>query len=223
MHKRLFVCVHPLQVFINHKIFLAIHLFFRQTKFYWNTVPSIVVFLITCVVSIYVIKVAKKLSSSVAPTVAFQSRPVPTVSRRIQSKRQGQEDIEVEDIENGEAPVVVNENIQRQNDNPHMFYRVKIVTRQPSPCIIPPPALALLKTAKICVKVNVISLISIGLMIPENIISTYVFITGANCDTDIQFFLNTRILLFYVFVCTCIYPFMICKKLSHFVPSNNVQ
>ena len=129
----------------------------------------------------------------------------------------------VENIEDGEGHVIVNENIQRQNDHPHMFYRVKIVTRQPSPCILPPPAIALLKTAKTAVKVNVISLISIGLMIPENLISIYVFMTGANCDTDIQFFLNTRIVLFYVLICTLLYPFLICKKLSHFVPTNNVQ
>ena len=180
-----------------------------------------VTFILTCAVSCYVFKIAKKLSSSVSPVVNFQSRPLPSVSRRVQDR----DDKKLEDIENDDddpVPVVVNENIQRQNDNPHMFYRVKIVTPQPPPCILPPPAIALLQTAKIIIKVNVISLISIGLMIPENIISTYVFMTEANCDTDINFFLNTRMLLSYVCFCTMIYPFLIRKKLSHFVPSHNL-
>ena len=145
-----------------------------------------------------------------------------------QQSNQDRDDIKIEDIEDGEkaAPSVGDrsnkENIQRKDDNPHMFYRVQTIPDpQPTPpCVIPPPALNLLRTTRTIVKMNIISLISIGLMLPVNIINIYVFITGASCETDFEFFLNTRYVLFYTLVCVILYPFLIQRKLHHFSNSN---
>ena len=143
-----------------------------------------------------------------------------------QQSNQDRDDIKIEDIEDGEkaaqgssgSSAINKENIQRKDDNPHMFYRVPTVPDpQPTPaCVIPPPALNLLRTTRTIVKMNIISLISIGLMLPVNIINIYVFITGASCETDFEFFLKTRYVFFYMLVCVILYPFLIQRKLHHF-------
>ena len=104
-----------------------------------------------------------------------------------------------------------------------MFYRV-----QPSSCPSPPPpvqclppaALDTLLNIKKCLKLNLISLITIGFVMPENIVFIYTFATDigdiCGCEeggvkTAVDFIIYPLTYLFGI-----IHPFLIKKKLDNF-------
>ena len=127
--------------------------------------------------------------------------------------------IDAGNMERTQDPGYRNESIQRRDDNnnnnPFMFYRV----RPPFKCL-PPAALDTLLNIKRCLKLNLLSLITIGFVMPENIVFIYIFATdiGDICDceeggvkTAVDFIIYPLTYLFGF-----IHPFLIKKKLDNF-------
>ena len=115
-----------------------------------------------------------------------------------------------------------NKRIQRRDDNPFMFYRV-----QPSLCPSPPPpvqclppaALDTLSNIKKCLKLNLLSLIIMGFVIPENIVFIYTFATNIRniCEEEGGVKIAVEIIIpltWHMF--GIVHPFLIKKKLDNF-------
>ena len=131
--------------------------------------------------------------------------------------------IDAGNMEGTQDPGQRNESIQRRDDNPFMFYRVPPPPPHspppPGQCL-PPAALDTLLNIKKCLKLNLISLITIGFVMPENIVFIYTFATDigdiCGCEeggvkTAVDFIIYPLTYLFGI-----IHPFLIKKKLDNF-------
>lgn len=156
---------------------------FKSTDFFWTTIPRISSFTVTIAVSIYTIKVARRLAKTVTPVVNLQP-VISTISR----------------------------------SSPSHSHEVA--------CRIVPPlnniisnawTLELLQTAKRAVKFNTISLCTLGLSIPENIIITLVFFLGINCKNDPDFPSIVKCVMYFHVIFLFIYPYFIWRKLKFFI------
>ena len=130
--------------------------------------------------------------------------------------------IDAGNMEGTQDPGQRNESIQRRDDNPFMFYRV-----QPSKCPSPPPpvqclplaALDTLSNIKKCLKLNLLSLIIMGFVIPENIVFIYTFATNIRniCEEEGGVKIAVEIIIpltWHMF--GVVHPFLIKKKLDNF-------
>ena len=117
-----------------------------------------------------------------------------------------------------------NKRIQRQDDNPFMFYRVPppaafCPSPPPHSQCLPPAALDTLSNIKKCLKLNLLSLIIMGFVIPENIVFIYTFAKdiGDICDEEGGVKIAVQIIIpltWHMF--GIIHPFLIKKKLDNF-------
>ena len=65
-------------------------------------------------------------------------------------------------------------------------------------------------------KFNIISLCTLGLLIPENILNTWVFFSGINCKNDPDFPARAKFVLLFEVTCLILYPYLIKRKLQNF-------
>ena len=75
----------------------------------------------------------------------------------------------------------------------------------------------LVQTAKTAVKFNTISLCSLGLCIPENIVTTWVFFSGTNCKNDPDFPSRVKSIMLFQIIFVFMYPYLIMRKLQNFL------
>ena len=117
-----------------------------------------------------------------------------------------------------------NKRIQRQDDNPFMFYRVPppaafCPSPPPHGQCLPPAALDTLSNIKKCLKLNLLSLIIMGFVIPENILFIYTFAKdiGDICDEEGGVKIAVEIIIPLTWqMFGIIHPFLIKKKLDNF-------
>ena len=118
--------------------------------------------------------------------------------------------------------------IRRKNENPFMFFRVAPApsTSPPSPCQTPTgqclpsgTVMEALKNVKKCLKLNIISLFVIGLMIPESIMLTYVFLNDKSdaCYSSNLAFVAEYIVPPLTYVFAIGHPYLVRKKLDNFM------
>ena len=146
---------------------------------------------VTIAVSVYTFRVARRLARTVTPV----NLPViPTISVSTHSH-----------------------DIKRLNSDPHSFKRVAVSPRMaPALDHVISRTSELLETAKTAVKFNIISLCTLGLLIPENILNTWVFFSGINCNNDPNFPFRAKFVLLFEVTCLIIYPYLIKRKLQNF-------
>ena len=75
----------------------------------------------------------------------------------------------------------------------------------------------LLQTAKTAVKFNIISLCTLGLSIPDNIVITWVFFFGINCKNDPDYPSRVKSVMFFQIIFLFIYPYLIRRKLQNYI------
>ena len=115
--------------------------------------------------------------------------------------------------------------IRRQDDNPFMFFKVP----PPPPCLppagqcypppeqwLPPAAVAAFASIKKCLRLNIISLCILGLMIPENIVFIYTFMTGDVCHSESLKFVTSKIVVPFQIASSIAHPYLVRKKLHNF-------
>ena len=115
--------------------------------------------------------------------------------------------------------------IRRQDDNPFMFFKVP----PPPPCLppagqcypppeqwLPPAAVAAFASIKKCLRLNIISLCILGLMIPENIVFIYTFMTGDVCHSESLKFVTSNIVVPFQIASSIAHPYLVRKKLHNF-------
>ena len=105
--------------------------------------------------------------------------------------------------------------IRRQNENPHMFYKIKVerkvsVTPQCIPPILP------FETAKKALSVNILSLCMLLIIMPLNVLNFYVFFKDSSCESDPNLQSITRFLGLIGLIGSVFTPSLIEKKLDKF-------
>ena len=123
-----------------------------------------------------------------------------------------------------DSPEVAEIRIRRQDDNPFMFFKVP-----PPPCLppagqcypppeqwLPPAAVAAFASIKKCLRLNIISLCILGLMIPENIVFIYTFMTGDVCHSESLKFVTSNIVVPFQIASSIAHPYLVRKKLHNF-------
>ena len=175
-------------------LFICSH-FKTTTNFFWTTIPMIICSSVTITVSIYTFKVARKMANTVTPVVNL-----PVIST---------------------SPSAASHDIKRMGSDPYSFKRVEVSTLAPK--IVPSCSIVierrtseLLQTAKTAVKFNIICLCTLGLLIPENILNTWVFFSGINCENDPDFLARAKVVMLLEVPCILIYPYLIKRKLQNF-------
>ena len=130
------------------------------------------------------------------------------------------------------------ERIRRKDSNPHIFFRTTSprpppglrlpplarpvqVAPQPRPqpnVIIQPPGVGVevMENIRKYLAVNIINLITMGLMIPENVVFVYVFLTGVECSTSekLRLLINGTLPVQIVFAMSL--PYLVKRKLDNF-------
>ena len=81
----------------------------------------------------------------------------------------------------------------------------------------------LLQTAKTALKFNIISLFFLGLQLPENIVNTWVFFSGTNCENSPDFPSRVKSVMWLEFVCLIIYPYLITENYKTFLKHQGAQ
>ena len=132
----------------------------------------------------------------------------------------------------------VEERIRRKDSNPHIFFRTTSprpppglrlpslarpvqVAPQPKPqphVILQPPGVGVevMENIRKYLAVNIINLITMGLMIPENVVFVYVFLTGVECSTSekLRLLINGTLPVQIVFALSL--PYLVKRKLDNF-------
>ena len=174
-------------------LFLCGH--FKSTNFFWTTIPMLICSAVTIAVSVYTFRVARRLAVTVTPLANIPT--IPTISASSQSPH----------------------HIKRTTSDPHSFKRVEVAFKMvPTLGHVMGTVLSseLLETAKAAVKFNIISLCTLGLLIPENLVNTWVFFSGINCENDPDFPSRVKVVMLFEFTCLIIYPLLIKRKLQNF-------
>ena len=164
----------------RHLIFVCSH--FKPTNFFWTTIPMVICSSVTITVSIYTFRVARRIANNVTPVVNLPA--IPTISA---SKHR--------------------HDIKRMSSEPYSFKRVEVPAPAPVPEIVPSCSIIiertsdLLQTAKTAVKFNIICLCFIGLLIPENILNTWVFFSKISCENDPDFTARAQYVMLFELPC----------------------
>ena len=167
---------------------------FKSTNFFWTTIPMVICSIVTIAVSNYTFRVARRLARTITP-VNIPLPVIPSISGSTHSH-----------------------DVKRMNSDPHSFKRVAVSPRiAPTLDHVISRTSELLQTAKTAVKVNIISLCTLGLLIPENILNTWVFFSGINCNNDPNFPFRAKFVLLFEVTCLIIYPYLIKRKLQNFL------
>ena len=166
---------------------------FKSTNFFWTTIPMVICSTVTIAVSIYTFRVARRLANTVTPLVTIPV--IPTISASSH-----------------------NHDIKRMSSDPYSFKRVEVEAPKSVPTLgqVIGRTSELLQTAKTAVKFNIISLCTLGLLIPENILNTWVFFSGISCKDDPDFPTRAKFVLLFEVTCLIIYPYLIKRKLQNF-------
>ena len=176
----------------REELFLCSH--FKPTNFFWTTIPMVICSAVTIAVSFYTLKVARRLANTVTPVVNL---PVISTISALSHRH----------------------DIKRMSSDPFSFNRVEVP--DPVPEIVPSCSSIiertseLLQTAKAAIKFNIICLCTLGLLIPENILTTWVFFSGISCENNPDFLARAKYVMLFEFPCVLIYPYLIKRKLQN--------
>lgn len=177
----------------------------RRNNFYWTTIPFIVSSIIILCVSRYFIKMVFKkstVSNSVTPNnglndVNENQNPAGNISSVSATLEKENFDSE----------------IRRKNENPHMFFKIRVERKETPQCF--PPILPF-ETAKKALSVNILSLCMLLIIMPLNLLNFYVFFKDSTCESDPNLQSVTRSLGLIGLIGSVFTPCLIEKKLDKF-------
>ena len=163
----------------------------KNDNIYWFTLPMCIcliyiIFVIWYAVKVIILEESKMNPSSLtnrSPTIStICTAPPPIASHLTENVHAIEEDIVIEDIENGEEEQSKTE-IIRRTSHPHVFHKINSpeaeVIEQSSPKLL---TLIKVEMVKKILQFNIRGLCILLCLLPQSILYIYVYITGNSCS-----------------------------------------
>lgn len=177
----------------------------KPSNYIWNMIIHSILYGVCIFVNLYCVKKVLKLQAAVAPIanlpVQYQIRPRPPKDEEIEvqdledlgsSRQQNVHTISKFVEENNpqipnsvskatNGPSLENNNVKRLNSHPNMFYRVRVSLKAPTINI---NSIGMDRTKKI-LKVSLQFSCIILLLLPMNIVHSYLYFSGESCEENL--------------------------------------